>query len=143
MAQRRHSVRVQMLLTVLILLSLTGLALGQGRFSKSGSVITDSVTDLQWRVGPDSDIDWFDARDWVSGLGGGWRMPTLSELCGLYNAGIEYDRWGYFQNSGHNLWSSQTEGSSSAWTFCFAFGDESYYDRGDCSGERVFAVRSR
>jgi len=143
MGQRGYSVRIQMLLTVIILLLLTGLALGQGRFSKSGSVITDSVTGLQWRVGPDSDIDWFDARDWVSGLGGGWRMPTLSELETLFDGGITDESWGHFRNSGYCVWSSETRGSSSAYLFDFHNGYDSLINSDGAYYQRAFAVRSR
>ena len=114
------------------------------RFSQSGSVITDNETNLQWRVGPDSDTDWYEAEDWVDNLGGDWRMPTRSELQGLYDAGIKYNDWGYFENSGYRVWSGEVRDSSSAWDFLFDDGRERWDNRGNSNGSlRAFAVRSR
>ncbi len=115
-------------------------AANHDRFIKSGNVITDFQTNLQWQVGPDSDTTWNEANSWVNGLGGSWRMPSMNELRALNNAGIKYGDWGYFQNSGYRVWSSQTEGSSFVTFFNGSEGD--YYRTVD--GEfRAFAVRSR
>ena len=58
------------------------------RFTKAkNGVITDSVTGLEWYVGSDQHNTWYDARAWTKTLtvaGGGWRMPSLSELKALY-----------------------------------------------------------
>jgi len=111
------------------------------RFTETGGVITDQLTDLQWCVGPDSDTNWNDANSWVNGLGDSWRMPTINELRVLYNANIKYGHWGQFQNSGYWVWSSLTDDSSSAWCFGFFDGGEYYYYRNYDLDERAFAVR--
>jgi len=58
-----------------------------GRFTKySSGVFVDSSTGLEWYASPNEDYTWTKAADWVSSLdvaGGGWRMPTRSELAGL------------------------------------------------------------
>ena len=114
------------------------------RISIKYGIITDNKTALQWRVGPDSDTDWYEAEDWVDNLGGDWRMPTLSELGGLYDAGIELDNWGYFENSGAFVWSGEVRDSSSAWYFYFRFGQHTCATRDRFSdNRRAFAVRSR
>jgi len=113
-----------------------------GRFVKDGNIIIDYQTNLQWRVGPDSDTDWHEANSWVNGLGGSWRMPSLGELGGLYNAGIKHGDWGHFQNSGYYVWSSQPNGAF-AWMFYFDRGYERYIDRTSAINRRAFAVRSR
>ncbi len=64
------------------------------------NTITDIVTGLQWRVGPDRDFDWFDAGIWVASLGGNWRLPYHYELDELYDANITTLTWGPFDNTG-------------------------------------------
>ncbi len=118
-------------------------AANHDRFVKSGNIITDYQTNRQWRVGPDSDINWYDADGWVNGLSGGWRMPSMNELRALYNAGIKYGDWGYFQNSGIWVWSSQDRGSSSVTCLGFSRGNRVYYAHCYDDYGRVFAVRSR
>ena len=103
------SVRVVPLFTVLLLVSFS---LGWGdpvlideRFSVSeDSVITDTESDLKWRVGPDIDTDWLSANQWIDALEGDWRMPQRYELLMLWDAGIDTEAWGPFQNSGCYVW---------------------------------------
>ena len=63
----------------------------QLRFTKADNgVITDSVTGLDWYVGPNRDNNWHQAKAWTENLtvaGGGWRMPTVPELKALYQKG--------------------------------------------------------
>jgi hypothetical protein len=51
-----------------------------------------------WKVGPDG-CSWYSAQKWISGLGGGWRMPTKEELRELYLAVKDKspirDKWPY------------------------------------------------
>ncbi len=62
---------------------------GPARFSKdANNVITDIQTGLQWLC-TTTPFSWYQARDWAAGLtlnGGGWRLPTRSELGALYPA---------------------------------------------------------
>jgi hypothetical protein len=59
----------------------------------SNYVVKDSRTGLEWYCRHDSraqGISAASAREWVKNLsvdGGGWRMPSLEELYGLYGAG--------------------------------------------------------
>ncbi len=63
----------------------------QPRFTKADNgVITDSVTGLDWYVGPNADNNWHEAKAWTESLtvaGGGWRLPTVPELQGIYQKG--------------------------------------------------------
>ena len=99
---------------------------------------------LDWQVGPDEEITWDQAKEWVDGLGGNWRMPTRAELRGLWDAGISSGNWGPFENSGLWVWSGEVRDSSSAWRLSFTYGREGW---GYCSGsnnyDRAFAVRPR
>jgi len=59
----------------------------------ANGIVRDTKTGLEWKVGPNKDTDWNEARSWVQSLNldsGGWRMPTMDELAGLYKieAGI-------------------------------------------------------
>ena len=113
-------------------------------------IITDSRTGLEWYEGPDEDTNWGAAKRWVENLtvdGGGWRMPTLKELKGLYEedagGGLEGNMAPSFDKmGGWYVWSGETEGSSSAWRFFFRNGLELSYSRDGAYG-RAFAVRSR
>jgi hypothetical protein len=65
----------------------------QGRFSVSpcGS-IKDDTTGLEWIVGPDRNMTWYEAQQWTVELkmcGGGWRMPTIEEIRSLYNPALK------------------------------------------------------
>ncbi len=49
----------------------------------TNSIVRDTKTGFEWKVGPDKNRDWDDARSWVQSLnldGGGWRMPTMDGL---------------------------------------------------------------
>jgi hypothetical protein len=123
-----------------------------GRFEKFASgVVLDTKTDLEWYAGPDKDTRWNEAKRWVESLsvsGGGWRMPTREELKTLYKKGVgERNMTPLLKITGWYVWSGQTEGSSSAWTFGFYAGIEDWYYRDPFSISTIpirgFAVRSR
>ena len=68
------------------------------RFSvTSCNSIKDTQTLLEWFVGPDRDMTWYQAQQWTVDLDncdGRWRMPTIEEIRTLYEptskAGIGY-----------------------------------------------------
>jgi len=134
------------------LLVLSGCGIGRttvrpeiyGQFEKTGPIILDTVTGLEWQVGPDQNMTWDEAKAWADGLGGNWNMPTRAELRGLWDAGISSDNWGPFENSGHWVWSGELYDSSSAWYFSFATGTEYWLPRSASANfGRAFAVRSQ
>jgi hypothetical protein len=117
------------------------------RFQVSSSgVISDSETGLEWYVGPDKDTTWDEADAWVKGLtvdGGGWRLPSVEELKGLYQQGKGIRNMDtVFVTSGWYVWSYETKGSS-ARDFYFLDGAEYWLGRSSSADPRVFAVRSR
>lgn len=60
--------------------------------------IKDSRTGLEWYVGPDRNVTWDEAQQWVASLNscnGGWRMPSLKEIGALYNPATKAGT-GYF-----------------------------------------------
>ena len=56
---------------------------------KGGGVVFDSVSLLEWEQSPNpAQLAYGDAKNYVSGLGlagGGWRLPTIANLRGLYD----------------------------------------------------------
>lgn len=120
-----------------------------GRFIKGAEgVITDRRTGLQWFLGPDRRTNWYWSRAWVKGLsvdGGGWRMPTRSELMGISRKNARNTGPIYlpdiFTTSGRWVWSGEIRQSPTAWLFDFGRGVEHWYPRNLDDGLRVFAVR--
>ena len=107
-------------------------------------VVRDARTGLEWKAGPDKDMDWNEARSWVQNLGEGWRMPTVDELEGLYKKGTgSRNMTPLLKTTGWTVWSGETKGSSVARYFDFTNGSRSWDDRGTSYNERAFAVRSR
>jgi hypothetical protein len=114
----------------------------------ANGIVSDTGTGLEWVVGPDKDMSWNDAKSWVEGLnlaGGGWRMPTVDELEGLYKKGAgDRNMTSLLKNSGWDIWSGETT-RFAAWFFGFRDGNSGWYSlTGDqqTGYARVFAVRS-
>ena len=118
---------------------------GHGRFTSIEGLITDRLSLLEWRVGPDTSINWHEARDWIIDLGLEWRMPNRMQLLDLYDAGIRYGDWGPFENRGYFVWSEDiSRDRLQAWYFHFGYGRGDWGDsRGWNVGGRAFAVRKR
>ena len=117
-------------------------------FILENGVVSDLRTGLQWNAGPDKDMTWDEARSWVRSLnldGGGWRMPSMDELKGLYKRGSgSFNRTPLLKTTGWAVWSGETIGSSLANYFDFHDGSRPLGYRGLYSKSfRAFAVRSR
>jgi len=120
----------------------------QVRFTKADNgVITDSVTGLEWYVGPNQDNNWHQAKAWTENLivsGGGWRMPTVPELQALYQKGasrVNMDP--LFQPKAAWVWSGQMHDARTAWGFAFYSGLVNSHGLDYAYGRMAFAVRSR
>ena len=115
----------------------------------ANGVVKDTKTGLEWKVGPDSDTNWNEAKNWVENLdigGGSWRMPTMDELKTLYKNGAgSRNMTPLLKTNGWHAWSERTYTSSKARFFNFGFGFASrYWSFSDtCHDVRAFAVRSR
>ena len=113
----------------------------------ANGVVKDTKTGLEWKVGPDNDNDWDGARSWVEGLnldGGGWRMPTMDELNGLYKKGTgDRNMTPFLKTTGWRVWSGEAQGSSHARYFIFSNGCRDWLYRASYDSFRAFAVRSR
>jgi len=116
----------------------------------ANGILRDTKTGLEWKVGPDKDTTWYQARSWVRSLnldGGGWRMPTIDELKTLYKKGAGKRNMTPLLktsgNSGWYIWSGETKGSSEARGFNFYRGNKGLFGRDSSYNFWGFAVRSR
>ena len=113
----------------------------------ANGVVKDTNTGLEWKAGPNKDTDWNEAKSWVQSLnldGGGWRMPTVGELAGLYKDGAgSRNMTPLLKTTGWGVWSGETQGSSDARYFHFYYGNRYWSDRINSNNVRAFAVRSR
>jgi len=120
----------------------------QPRFTKADNgVITDHLTGLEWYVKPDADNNWHEAKAWVAGLtvaGGGWRMPTVPELKGIYQKGASRANMDpLFQPKAAWVWSGQMHDTRTNWGFAFYSGLVNSHGLNYGYGRLAFAVRSR
>ena len=112
-------------------------------------VVKNSKTGLEWYVGPDKNTTWDDAKWWVKNLkvsGGGWHMPQINELKGLYQEGVGSRNMTKLLNTtGVWVWSGEIKGSLTVWNFNFSLrpGFEDLSTRSNDLNSRAFAVRSR
>jgi hypothetical protein len=121
---------------------------GQTRFTKaSDGVITDSVTGLQWYVNPSPANTWYQAKAWADNLtvaGGGWRLPTMAELKGIYQKGASGTNMDpLFQAQGVWVWSGELMDPMFARGLAFYNGWEWVHGANYGYGRLAFAVRAR
>jgi len=115
----------------------------------SNGIVRNTNTGLSWLAGPDTGTNWYTAKKWVVSrilAGGGWRMPTLSELKRLYEKGAGgRNRSSIFNSTGWYVWSSKTWRASptNAYAFHFDYGGSEPADKMEFGSYRSFAVRSR
>jgi len=81
--------------------TITSAAKDLERYQKTacGSIL-DTRTGLEWYIGPDRNMTWDEAKNWISSLracGGSWRMSKIGELKPLYNPAYTAGK-GYFAN---------------------------------------------
>ena len=147
--------------------ALKGKRSSDGRYTDNGDgTITDSQTGLMWTKkdsGADTGgcIDWNASKSYVIRLNTGgytnWRLPTLSELKGIYEEsknhkmGFEYKSWRseyplsldsiFADRAAYWYWSSETIGSCCARSFGFESGKLTKSLRDICYNEGGRAVR--
>lgn len=75
-------------------------------------IITDSKTGLQWVRDKNKAMLWDEAANYAKNLsvgGGGWRLPSIVELKGIYDPEPAFNIYG------DTVWSGQLKDNSSAW----------------------------
>lgn len=131
---------------LLLLFASDGSAGQEQRFlMQKHGIVKDTKTGLEWKAGPDKDMNWHQARVWVKNLtldGGRWRMPTLDELEGIYKKGASsLNITPLFKTTGWQVWSCEVRDSSNAWGFYFCRGGKGWDSHTFPYNFRAFAVR--
>jgi len=106
------------------------------------NVFYDPKTGLEWFAGPNRDMNWYRARDWVSNLeigGGNWRMPTRRELQGIYG---QYDSSKFIDTDEADfVWSGDKNAQNEAYRLNFYNGSIHSIPCGRSLMHRAIAVR--
>lgn len=125
------------------------------RFTAPGDgTVRDSQTGLQWAQRDNGqDINWNNARSYCSNLstaGGGWRLPSMDELDGIYDRSetltTPCGQWTcevspLFSLTGPVVWISESSGSSGAWTFALTNGRRYSFSVSPTDDGRALCVR--
>ena len=117
------------------------------RFILANGVVSDLRTGLQWAAQDNGrDISWHNARAYCQNYSGGgytdWRLPTVSELEGLYKAGIRHISGDIINITARYPWASETRGSDAA-AFDFRYGHRTWNFQSHSSPyDRALPVRS-
>jgi TPR repeat protein len=111
-------------------------------------IMHDTKTNLEWLAGPDERTIRDDAVAWVDGLvvaGGGWRLPTKTELHDLYTGGLNPRNMSSFLNmTGTWVWTASEDGGpSESWGYSFAREGSMVMTGCRNCDSRAFAVRQR
>lgn len=107
--------------------------------SNNRVTVLDQQTKLMWAASDNrQNLTWQEAEDYCTSYTGDgyedWRMPTVSELNALFEAGIKKDGE-MIRISGERIWASETEDTKGA--FC-------HFKRGGCSlGETAMSITMR
>ena len=128
-----------MMRNILILFLVSGV-MAYASFSKSGDIVTDSITGLEWQdntIG--EEMEWQEAITYCEDLSLGgysdWRLPNINELRSI----VDRDKYNpaivsAFTNfSSSYYWSSTTyeHNSNNAWIVSFYYGNVSYNNKND------------
>jgi len=105
-------------------------------------IATDSQTGFQWVAGPDEDMDWPTAKQWVASLEldrGGWRMPSVAELQKLF----EFGQPDFIPYQSMAFWSGDTvdDTAEEIWVYSPEMGFEAPVPPFVSPFNRVLAVR--
>jgi hypothetical protein len=116
------------------------------RFTLANGVVTDSATGLMWAAHDNGkNITWPDAKAYCANYKGcghtDWRLPTASELKGLYKAGIRYKKGHIINITACCPWTSEIRGSKAA-HFDFRYGGRGWDGQSGSGGYRALPVRS-
>jgi hypothetical protein len=153
--KERERIMIKMRICTLVLFILAFLPIfsqaTQSEIARDGTfiafpsgVVRDTKAGLEWVAGPDRDVTWDEARDWVERLnidGGGWRMPTMDELGTLYQPGRgKRNMTPLLKTTGWLVWSGEKKALSSR-LFSFNIGCKKWPLRNASCFPRAFAVR--
>jgi hypothetical protein len=116
--------------------------------SRLEGIYLDPETKLMWTTEDNGeDINWWDDTKYAEQLRLGsysdWRLPTIDELEKLYDpkSGNKYNIRKPFRLTSWWVWSSNNDGSFSAWYFNFRLGRRNSFPMGASDGARALCVR--
>ncbi|MCD4665769.1 MAG: DUF1566 domain-containing protein [Bacteroidales bacterium] len=101
------------------------------RFLTKNDTVTDTKTGLMWAAHDNGkDINWANVKTYCENYKGGgfsdWRLPTIAELKGLYQAGIRYKKGDIINITERRAWASKTtrnsKGTNYYANFSFRYG---------------------
>jgi hypothetical protein len=129
---------VWVMLVFMVVIVSFGHATAADRFTNNGNgTVTDTQTGLMWAAQDNgADINWYNAKGYCEGFskgGTGWRLPTQSELVGLFQSGLR--SWGShaIKLSGYEVWASETRistfGSDDAGDVYFVTGSKGWFPK--------------
>jgi hypothetical protein len=108
---------------------------------------TDPATGLNWTTEDNgADVNWSQATAYCSNLRLGgysdWRLPTIDELQGIYdaNAGVQHIK-GNLKRSGNFLWSNSQNSTGRAWYIYLRNGKRYSMTLRDSAYDRALCVR--
>jgi hypothetical protein len=117
------------------------------RFALKDGVIDDAKLGLQWAPAPDRPMNHYQAEEYARNLrlaGGGWRLPSVSELKSVYDKNKLGGADPMFKISDYLVWTSYLDGTSYAGYIVFNNGQDGLAARDTLLPYiRVLAVRSR
>lgn len=109
-------------------------------------IMKDTEMGLEWKLAPNSDITWNQAKAWAQGLkldGGGWRMPTEDELERFYQKGAKpRNITALIIFDGSPFWTSETKGADGRFIYFYDPTSGDWHPRDGSSYMRAIAVRS-
>ena len=125
-------------------------SLASDRFVNNGDgTVTDTKTGLMWAAKDNGGlINWKNASSYCQNFKGGnhtdWRMPTLSELAGLYDPEVK-NKHGYhvselIEISSSSCWASDTKNNRAA-RFNFTYGEVYWLLKSYSGPSRALPVR--
>ena len=142
----KRSVVLGLLFVCIPCMVLAGGAKEERYVSKENGVVTDIWYGLECVAGPNEPTTFYEAESWVESLtvgGGGWRLPTLTELKSLYHKGMgSRNMPPLLVTKGWWVWSGEEESPKSMRLFGFSRGNVGWSLKGFDSSRRAFAIRS-
>jgi len=110
-------------------------------------IIKDTLTGLEWFVGPDRDTSWEEACSLVSSLeidGGGWRLPTIDELKNVHEKSV-FERFPppFYKKTGWHLWSAENRKKVSCYYFDYIYWRKLSNNKTVSKNMRAAAVRGQ
>lgn len=140
-------------------------ALSHGGFEDLGDGgVRDTKTGLVWaRADNGRDINWNDAMSYCASKGSGWSLPTVAQAQSMYDASGKYQqpRSASYESKQYNwtikpatdliqfsagaggLWTSEGDGSSSAFSVTLHFGGRTSHSVSFSTNYRALCVRPR